>query len=282
MADFLLAHASRLYNFEYFGVIILVSGLECVISLRPAVGSLKLRWIGNIVVLILGAVTVKLVFPVVGIGFAGLCVQRGWGILNHVTVPEWLKVVVTVVLLDFVAYCRHYAAHRVAVLWRLHRLHHTDEDVDFTTTFRFHPIDGLWITTVELAAIAALGAPPVGVFITQLLNTVVDFMSHGSVRVPGGMDRFLRKFLVTPYMHRTHHSQVLRENSSNVGSLFPWWDRMFGTYIDQPEMGHERMIAGLPEFTERKHQMIHWMLAQPFLRVAHSKEPSPAETYPIS
>ena len=168
MNEFLSRHGSHLYAFDYFGLIVAVSLLECIIPRRPTAGSLRLRWLGNISLAIVTSATSRLVFPVIGFAFAKLSAERGWGLLNRISLPGWFEAAITLIALDGAIYVRHYLAHHVSFLWRLHRLHHTDEDVDFTTTLRAHPIDAILGIAVTLGVIAVLGAAPVAVLISQL------------------------------------------------------------------------------------------------------------------
>ena len=180
--------------------------------------------------------------------------------------PVWLVFPLTIVLIDLSHYAEHYLLHRVPVLWRLHRTHHTDLEYDFSTGVRFHPFEQIFATLSMMSVVAILGAPPAAVLISQVLTIVVDFIEHANVRLPVSLDRTLRLVLVTPDMHRVHHSQEHREGNSNFSNMLSVWDRLFGTYVDQPAAGHERMAFGVPEFTAGKHQRLHWMLVQPFLK----------------
>ncbi len=274
MSDFLRAHSVLISSYELMGLIVLVSLLEIFVPRKPRVGDTRLRWFGNISSMILGAISVRLVFPVIGFSFATLCAERGWGLLNNVTIPLWIKAAITVIVLDLAVYFRHRMVHHVPFLWRLHRLHHTDDDVDFTTALRFHPLDSVLNVAVELGQIAVLGAVPIVLLVFNLVTNVLDLMIHANARLPRRLDRLLRQVLVTPDMHRTHHSQRMPETNSNYGSVFSLWDRCFGTHVEEPLGGHERLPSGLIEFSHPKHQTLPWMLAQPFLRVPEAAHPS--------
>jgi sterol desaturase/sphingolipid hydroxylase (fatty acid hydroxylase superfamily) len=210
-------------------------------------------------------VLVRVLFPIVGFGWALLCADRGWGLFNRVSVPLWASFPVTVLALDLVAYLQHNLMHRLPILWRVHRLHHTDHDVDFTTGARFHPLEALFTTSVALVTIVSLGLPAAAVFVSELLSMLLTFSEHGNLRVPVSMSRLLGLAVVTPDMHRLHHSDQLRETNSNFGTVFPWWDRLFGTFLECEPQRHADVTFGLAEFADRKHQTLPWMLAQPFL-----------------
>jgi sterol desaturase/sphingolipid hydroxylase (fatty acid hydroxylase superfamily) len=261
-----LQYASRAYALNYFGIVLVVAVLEWVVPRRLQGDTRGLRWLANIGITVLDALVVRLLFPLLGAAWAAYCGERGWGLFNQVAFPGWLVFFVTLMALDVVAYAQHVFLHRVPWLWRFHRTHHTDQDFDFTTGLRFHPIESVYTTTVVLGTILVLGASPGAVLVSQLLSVAMSFLEHANMRMPMPLDRLLRRFLVTPDVHRIHHSQVGRENRSNLGNIFSWWDRMFGTYVDQPAAGHDGIAFGLAEFSERKHLTLPWMLAQPFLR----------------
>jgi sterol desaturase/sphingolipid hydroxylase (fatty acid hydroxylase superfamily) len=270
----MLGRASEIYAINYFGVIIVVSLLECVVPRRAAAGTLRLRWFGNFALSILDTILVRALFPVVGLGWALFCAERGWGLFNNVSLPRWVSFVLTIGILDLVYYVQHNVLHRVPVLWTLHRAHHTDHDMDFSTAARFHPIESLFTTMVVMAAIALLGAPPAAVFVSQLLTSALTFLEHGNLRLPESVNQYLHLAFVTPDMHRVHHSQDVRETNTNFGTVFPWWDRIFGTYLERPAADEAGFTYGVAEFRDPKHQMLPWMLAQPFLHA----DPGPAES----
>jgi sterol desaturase/sphingolipid hydroxylase (fatty acid hydroxylase superfamily) len=208
---------------------------------------------------------VRSLFPLLGVGVAVLAAERGVGLLNVVPVPAALGWVATVLVLDVAKYVEHLAFHRVALLWRVHRMHHTDTDFDFTVGLRFHPLEAVLSTCWTLGVIGLLGLPAAAVAVWHVALLTNAAFAHGNVRMPRALDRVLRLVTVTPDMHRVHHSAVWRESGSNLGSLFPWWDRLFGTYVAAPAAGLDAMQIGLEEFRDRKHLMLPWMLAQPFL-----------------
>ena len=178
--------------------------------------------------------------------------------------PAWVGVVASVVLLDLAIYFQHVLFHAVPVLWRLHRMHHADLDFDVTTGLRFHPIEILLSMVIKLAVVAALGAPALAVLIFEVLLNATSMFNHGNVRIPAGLDRVLRWVVVTPDMHRVHHSILSRETNSNFGFNLPWWDRLFGTYRAQPAAGHEGMTIGIEQFRDPRELRLDRMLLQPF------------------
>jgi sterol desaturase/sphingolipid hydroxylase (fatty acid hydroxylase superfamily) len=264
--DEFLRSASQIYAAVYFGVIILVSFLEGIFPRRKETNSRGLRWFGNFGISIFGTIAARLAFPLAGVAWAIYCAERGWGVFNRLPVPFALSFVLTLVLLDLQAYSQHSLFHGLPLLWRLHRAHHTDHDCDFSTGARFHPLETILTTLFGLVVIAALGAPPVAVLVAQLVSTAVGFAEHANVRLPASLDRALRLLLVTPDMHRIHHSQEVGESRRNLGGTFTWWDRLFGTYVDSPVRGQDGIVFGVEGFRDRKHLSLAWMLAQPFLR----------------
>ena len=224
------------------------------------------RWPGNMGVVVIDAVLLRILFPTAAVGLALVAEANGWGVLNLVARPDWLAILVAIILLDLIIYTQHVLFHSVPVLWRLHRMHHADLDIDVTTGIRFHPIEIMLSMVIKLGAVVVLGAPALGVMIFEVLLNATSMFSHSNVRLPLRMDRWLRRILVTPDMHRVHHSIVRRETDSNFGFNLPWWDRMFGTYRDQPVGGHEAMTIGLNQFRDPRELRLDRMLIQPLRR----------------
>ena len=221
------------------------------------------RWPANIGIVVIDSAVLRIVFPAAAVGVALVADAKGWGLFNLVAVPNWLAILITVILLDLIIYTQHVLFHAVPMLWRLHRMHHADLDMDVTTGIRFHPLEILLSMIIKLAAVIALGAPALGVMIFEVLLNATAMFSHSNVRLPASIDRWLRRMLVTPDMHRVHHSIVTRETNSNFGFNLPWWDRLFGTYRAQPVAGHEGMTIGLPQFRDPSELRLDRMLMQP-------------------
>jgi sterol desaturase/sphingolipid hydroxylase (fatty acid hydroxylase superfamily) len=190
--------------------------------------------------------------------------DHGWGMLNNIGLPYWMAVVTGVVSLDFVIYLQHAMFHTIPAFWRLHRVHHTDLDFDVTTGIRFHPFEILLSMGIKMSAVVVLGASAVAVVIFEVLLNATSMFNHGNVRLPGRIDRLLRLIVVTPEMHRVHHSVMIQEHDSNFGFNLPWWDRLLGTYRDQPAAGHEGMTIGLSLFRDPKSLTLPWLLVLPF------------------
>jgi sterol desaturase/sphingolipid hydroxylase (fatty acid hydroxylase superfamily) len=222
------------------------------------------RWPNNLAVVVLDTLLVRVLFPVTAVGLALLAETRGWGLLNALSAPALVAVPLGVILLDLAIYLQHVLFHAVPALWRLHRMHHADLEFDVTTGVRFHPIEILLSMAIKLGVIAALGTPAVAVVIFEILLNATSMFNHGNVRMPARLDRALRWMVVTPDMHRVHHSIKRGETNSNFGFNLPWWDRMFGTYRDQPLAGHTGMTIGIEQFRGPSELRLDRMLLQPF------------------
>lgn len=213
---------------------------------------------------LIDTVLTRIVAPAGAVGFALLAETQGWGFFNATDWPAWLEALAAVAVLDLAIYFQHRIFHYVPVLWRLHRMHHADLDVDVTTGARFHPIEILLSLGIKFVVIAALGASPVAVLIFEIALNGTSMFNHSNVRMPLIADRVLRWLVVTPDMHRVHHSIIRRETDSNFGFNFPWWDRLFRTYRREPEAGHDDMTLGIDQFRDPGELRIDRMLVQPF------------------
>jgi sterol desaturase/sphingolipid hydroxylase (fatty acid hydroxylase superfamily) len=231
------------------------------------------RWPGNLGIVVLDTLLVRLVFPLGAIAVALAVEQRGWGLFNAIDVPSWVVVPASFILLDLAIYFQHVLFHAVPALWRLHRMHHADLEFDVTTGVRFHPVEILLSMGIKLGVVTAIGAPALAVLIFEVLLNATSMFNHGNVALPAGLDRILRWVVVTPEMHRVHHSIKAWETNSNFGFNLPWWDRLFGTYRAQPEGGHLGMTIGIAQFRDPAEQRLDRMLTQPFRE--------DASTYPL-
>ncbi len=231
---------------------------------RPRSYSRFRRWPSNLVIVALNTAFVRILLPATAVSLALAGERRGWGLLNNLPVRAWTAVVASVLLLDVAIYLQHVMFHAVPALWRVHRMHHADLDFDVTTGARFHPIEIVLSMLIKLGVVAALGASAIGVLIFEVVLNATSMFNHGNARIPARLDRYLRWFVVTPDMHRVHHSIVVGETNSNFGFNLPWWDRLLGTYRDQPAAGHEGMTIGIEQFREARELWLDRMLLQPF------------------
>ncbi len=231
---------------------------------RKLAAGRKPRWPGNLGILAVDIAAVRLLVPITAVGAALIAAERGWGLFHLLGLPLWVAVVAGVVVLDLVIYLQHVVFHYVPVLWRLHRMHHADIDIDVTTGLRFHPLEILLSLAIKVAAVAALGVPAVAVLIFEVLLNATAMFNHSNVKLPPKLDTFARWIVVTPQMHQVHHSIVRAETDSNFGFNLPWWDRLFGTYRDKPAAGEDGIVIGLPVFRDLAELRITRMLSQPF------------------
>lgn len=221
------------------------------------------RWPANLGLAAISALLVRLAAPLGLVGAAVWAEGRGFGLFPATGAPYWIAAPLSVVLLDLTVYAQHRLFHAVPLLWRLHRVHHADPELDASSGFRFHPAEILLSLAVKIAAAVALGAPPEAVLAFEVLLNVTAIFNHANLALPVRLDAWLRLLLVTPDMHRTHHSEIRAECDSDFGFCLPWWDRLFGTYRAQPEGGHAGMIIGTPVFRAAGEQSLGRLLSQP-------------------
>ncbi|MCZ6458786.1 MAG: sterol desaturase family protein [Gammaproteobacteria bacterium] len=223
-----------------------------------------LRWPSNLGIVVFNTLLVRILIPTAAVGLALIVEAQNWGLLNQFVAPGWVTIVLAMLILDFAIYLQHIMFHAVPLFWRMHRMHHADLDFDVTTGARFHPIEILLSMGIKLMVVAALGPPVVAVVMFEVLLNASSMFNHGNVRVPLSLDRVLRWLVVTPDMHRVHHSILPNETNSNFGFNLAWWDRLFGTYRAQPVAGHDEMTIGIEGFSEPRELRLDRMLAQPF------------------
>jgi sterol desaturase/sphingolipid hydroxylase (fatty acid hydroxylase superfamily) len=274
MSNFLLAHEPTVRLAFFGGMLAAMAVCEALAPRRRRAVSRWARWPGNLGIVVLNTLALRLAFPVAAVGLAAIAGERGWGLLNNLALPAWIGIVTAFVLLDLAIYLQHVMFHAVPGLWRLHRMHHADLDFDVTTGARFHPVEILLSMGLKLAVVAALGPPPVAVLVFEVALNATSMFNHANLRLPDGVDRVLRWIVVTPDMHRVHHSVVAQETNSNFGFNLPWWDRLLGTYRAQPAAGHDGMIIGLDVFRDPRQLRLDRMLVQPLI--------GPVGSYPIN
>lgn len=274
MSDVLIAREPFIRFVFFLSILIAMAAWEVASPRRRREIPRLLRWTNNLSLVVLDTVLVRLIFPVVPVGLAQVAEQRGWGLFNLIDAPFWLALVASLLLLDLAIYLQHVIFHAVPALWRLHRTHHADLEFDVTTGLRFHPVEILASMGIKLAVIAALGPPAIAVLSFEVLLNATSMFNHSNVRMAAGVDRTMRWFIVTPDMHRVHHSIRPQETNSNFGFNLPWWDRLLGTYRGEPREGHEKMTIGIEQFRTRREIWLDRMLTQPVR--------GPAKGYPIN
>ena len=263
--EFALANEPAIRLGAFVGVFALMAAWEVVAPRRARLHTRMARWSANLGLVAFNTVLLRLLLPVAAVGFATLAAQRGWGLLNNIELPAWLALVLAVAAMDFAIWLQHVMVHAVPVLWRLHQVHHADPDYDLSTGARFHPIEIILSMLIKFAVIAVLGAPAAAVLVFEVLLNATAMFNHGNVRLPAALDGALRLLLVTPDMHRVHHSTDHAEANSNFGFNLSLWDRLFGTYRAQARLPQERMEIGVTGLTgDARCVSFTGMLAIPF------------------
>lgn len=222
------------------------------------------RWATNLSLLLISSAMLRVVFPAAAVGTALWAEARGWGLFRHLGLGPLAACVLSFIVLDFAVWLEHVASHKIPLLWRIHRMHHADNGFDVTTGLRFHPFEILISMLWKAAVVIALGAPVLAVLVFEIVLNGTSMFNHSNIAIPRPVDRLLRLVLVTPDMHRVHHSSIRRETDSNYGFNFPFWDRLFGTYVAQPKRGHLGMEIGLREYRGAATARLLWALVLPF------------------
>ena len=275
MSEILLGHEAQIRLSFFIGIFALMACWEVFAPRRTGQVKRRLRWPGNLGIVIFNTLLLRVVMPTTAVALALAGEAAGWGLLQQFDLPLWLASTLAIICLDLAIYLQHIMFHAVPVLWRLHRMHHADLAFDVTTGARFHPLEIMVSMAIKLMVIAALGPPAVAVLVFEVLLNVLAMFNHANARLPLGLDRVLRRVIVTPDMHRVHHSVIPREANSNFGFNLSLWDRAFGTYCAQPAAGHQEMGIGIDQFRSEDELRLGRMLAQPFKGQSNS-------TYPIN
>jgi len=263
--EFIVQNESNIRLSVFIGMLVIMGLWELFAPRRAPKVSKLLRWGNNLSLVFLNSFLLRLVFPAAAVGMATFTQQQGWGIFNYYTLNPLLELVLAVIVLDFIIYLQHVLVHAVPTLWRLHRVHHADIDFDVTTGARFHPIEIFISMLIKFATIVVLGPSIVAVIIFEVLLNGMAMFNHGNVGLPKSLDKFLRFFIVTPDMHRVHHSVEDDETNSNFGFNLSIWDRIFGTYKEQPRDGQINMTIGIQQFnTPKQATWLYGLLIMPF------------------
>lgn len=251
----------------FLGALILMSALEALFPAKARTQSRARRWSTNLGLVVIDTLTIRVLFPVIAVGAALWADSRGWGILNALTLPMWVKVSLAVVILDMLIYWQHVAFHKVPVFWRLHKVHHADRDLDASSGLRFHPAEIVLSMIYKMAAVVLLGAPVLAVIIFEIILNACAIFNHANVRLPRWLERSLRLVIVTPALHRIHHSVREVETNSNFGFSVIWWDRIFGSFTPHPK---GQLTLGLKEYQNDAPSGLIWSLLTPFRKAKSS------------
>jgi sterol desaturase/sphingolipid hydroxylase (fatty acid hydroxylase superfamily) len=276
MSEIVLAAEPTIRLSAFVCILVAMALLEVAAPRRRRDIPRVIRWTNNLALVVVDTIVLRLTFPILAVGLAVMAEERGWGLFNAIEAPFWMAVIVSMLLLDLAIYLQHVMFHAVPGLWRLHRMHHADLDFDATTGLRFHPVEILISMVIKLAVVAALGPPAIAVLLFEVILNATALFNHANIDLPRPLDRVLRWIVVTPDMHRVHHSTDPRETNSNYGFNLPWWDRLLGTYVPQPAKGHEGMEIGIEQFRTRRDLWLDRMLIQPLRGPAsgHALDPS--------
>ncbi|MEM9578849.1 MAG: sterol desaturase family protein [Pseudomonadota bacterium] len=250
----------------FLGLFAVLASLEALAPRRVRRQPRSSRWVTNWGVTVLNTLTLRLMafaMPLLAVGAALDAEAQGWGLFNTLALPLWLEVVVVILILDFAIWLQHLITHKVPLLWRLHRVHHADVDMDVTTAIRFHPVEIALSMLLKIGLVYLLGPAAIAVVLFEILLNGTAMFNHANLALPGKLDRVLRRVLVTPDMHRVHHSVHRHEHDSNYGFALSIWDRIFGTYIAQPAAGHDAMTVGL-QWQDDRPSKLSWSLTLPF------------------
>jgi len=264
MTDFISQNEGAVRISVFLGVFALMALWEFSAPRRALVAPKPNRWGTNWGIVILDTLIVRILFPAAAVGAALDASAQGWGLFNWLDWPGWVEVVLAILAFDCLIYWQHVLSHRIPFLWRLHRVHHSDRDIDVSTAIRFHPGEIALSMALKIGAVYLLGPAAIAIILFEVILNGCALFNHSNIKLGTRVDAILRKVLVTPDMHRVHHSVIPRETDANFGFNVPWWDRLFGTYIDQPEKGHEGMTIGLHEFQDARPSRFAWSLLLPF------------------
>ena len=264
MADILLANESLIRLSCFGGVLLGMMVLEWVMPCRLNKIPKKTRWVANLGLILIDTLAVRLLIPILPAAFALYCTQNHWGLFHVINFPSIVVFTLSLLLLDMMIYGQHVLVHKVPLLWRFHKVHHTDTELDVTSGVRFHPVEILFSVVFKLGVVGILGTPAVAVIVFEVLLNGTSLFNHSNIKLSPRMDRALRLFLVTPDMHRVHHSTVPQETDSNFGFNLPWWDEIFNTYKAQPYKGHQDMDIGLTEYRDSKGLNLFKLVQLPF------------------
>jgi len=263
MTDYILAHEASFRLGVFLSILLLMMSAEALFPRKARVLGRAHRWSSNLLLIIIDGLFVRLLFPIVAVGVAAVAAQNNWGLFNLVDWPIWLEITLSIIILDMLIYWQHVASHHIPFLWALHKVHHADRDIDVTTGSRFHPLEIGLSMAYKMTLVLLLGAPVLAVIIFELILNGCAMFNHSNVKLPLTLDKVLRKFIVTPDMHRVHHSTIVAETNSNYGFSLSLWDRIFRSYTAQPSKGHDGMLIGLNEYQNPGPASLSWSLLLP-------------------
>ncbi len=262
-----MEHEALIRLSAFLGLFVLFVAAETLWPRKARSQSRARRWPTNIAIVVIDQLVARalaLGLPLLAVGAALDAAANGWGLFNATSWPVWIEVIAAILILDFAIWFQHLIFHIVPMFWRLHRVHHADRDIDVTTALRFHPIEIALSMLIKIGVVYLIGAPALAVILFEIILNGTAMFNHANMRLPAGLDRWLRLVLVTPDMHRVHHSTIRSEHNSNYGFALSIWDRLFRTYTAQPKGGHDGMTIGLERWQDDRPAKLGWMLKFPF------------------
>ena len=265
MSEFIIQNESALRLSFFLGILVVMALWEILSPRRILTVSKPYRWFSNLSIVVINTLVVRIIFPAAAVGVAAYAATKGYGLFNYLTINSIIAVILSIVFLDMLIYWQHVIFHKVPFLWRIHRMHHADQDFDVTTGSRFHPIEIVLSMLIKFSAVLLLGIPIVAIILFEIILNLTAMFNHSNVSLPSSLDKIIRKLVVTPDMHRVHHSVIPSETNSNFGFNLSIWDKLFSTYIAQPSEGHLGMTIGLSEYRDiQVSQALDNMLLIPF------------------
>lgn len=264
MSDLILNHESALRMGVFLSILCVMMAAETLFPRKERTLPRRHRWTSNLLLIAIDSIFLRLIFPIVAVGVAVIAETKGWGLFNMIDLPVWLEIILAIIILDVMIYWQHVASHHIPFLWALHKVHHADRDIDVTTGSRFHPLEIALSMGYKMILVVILGPAVLAVIIFEIILNGCAMFNHSNVKLPVGFDRVLRRFIVTPDMHRVHHSSITAETNSNYGFSLSIWDRIFGSYTAQPAKGHEGMEIGLSDYQSSAPSSLTWSLILPF------------------
>jgi len=269
----MMEHETWLRLAAFIGVFCVMALWE-IIAPRRRLRYGKSRWPANLGIVILDSLLARVVLPGGAVAAAIWAESNNIGLLPLLHLPDIMLILIAIIVMDFIIYAQHVLFHFVPVLWRLHQVHHADRDIDITTGLRFHPVEILISMLIKIAAVVALGAPVIAVIIFEVILNAMAMFNHSNVRLPKALDAIIRLLLITPDVHRVHHSIIYQETNSNYGFNLSIWDKLCGTYRAQPELGHDKVVIGLPDLQHAPTHHLFWMLRLPFIGKIQANKPA--------
>lgn len=270
--DFLIADEQNIRLGVFLGLLVFFGILEFLFPLAKRRAGRLSQWFTNMAMTIINTLSMRLILPIIAVGVAGYASENGYGLFNMVAIGYWPTFIVSLLLLDLLIYGQHVLVHRVPMLWRLHRMHHSELGLDVTSSVRFHPIEIIFSMLIKMAFVLMMGIPVVAVIFFEIILNALALFNHSNIKIPKSLEKLLRIIFITPELHWIHHSEIVNETNSNYGFNLVIWDKIFSTYIDKPTLSYDQMRQGLTEFGFEKPLNLIELLISPFKNYPENKK----------